>query len=89
MLFYLALLLPFAYFMERLIWGFYDLKRQLAVALAIFLAIFGCFRFIHPAFDITMNPVIVLLAFIMGALSFIVIGLIAGKFEEQLKQIKK
>ena len=36
---------------------------------AIFLVIFICFRFIHPAFDITMNPIIVLLAFIMGALS--------------------
>lgn len=88
-LFYLALLLPFAYFMERLVFGFYDLKRQLAVAGGIFLAIFICFRFIHPAFDITMNPIIVLLAFIMGALSFIVIGLIAGKFEEQLKQMNQ
>src|SRR5579872_2072381 len=88
-LFYLALLLPFAYFMERLLFGFYDLKRQLLVAGIVFLLIFICFRFIHPAFDITMNPIIVLLAFIMGALSFIVIGLIAGKFEEQLKQMNQ
>jgi hypothetical protein len=88
-LFYLALLMPFAYFMERLLFGFYDLKRQLGVAGAIFLLIFICFRFIHPAFDITMNPIIVLLAFVMGALSFIVIGLIAGKFEEQLKQMNQ
>ena len=86
-LFYLALLLPFAYFAERLIWGFFDLKRQLAVAAAIFFAIFGVFRLVHPAFDITMNPVIVLLAFVMLALSCIVIALIAGKFEEQLKQM--
>ena len=88
-LFYLALLMPFAYFMERLLFGFYDLKRQLGVAGVIFLLIFICFRFIHPAFDITMNPIIVLLAFIMGALSAIVIGLIAGKFEEQLKQMNQ
>ena len=39
-LFYLALLLPFAYFMERLLFGFFDLKRQLGVAALIFLVIF-------------------------------------------------
>jgi hypothetical protein len=88
-LFYLALMLPFAYFMERLLFGFYDLKRQLSVAALIFLAIFVLFRFVHPAFDITMNPVIVLLAFVMLALSGIVIALISGKFEEQLKQMNQ
>lgn len=88
-LFYLALLIPFAYFMERLLWGSYDLKRQLSVAAVIFLLIFVVFSQVHPAFDITMNPVIVLLAFVMGALSCIVIGLIAGKFEEQLKQMNQ
>ena len=88
-LFYLALLMPFAYFCERLLFGFFDLKRQLGVAGLIFLGIFMVFRYIHPAFDITMNPIIVLLAFIMGALSFIVMGLIVGKFEEQLKQMNQ
>ncbi|HZT44335.1 MAG TPA: FtsX-like permease family protein [Chthonomonadaceae bacterium] len=88
-LFYLALLLPFAYFSERLLFGFFDLKRQLGVATLIFLIIFACFRFVHPAFDITMNPVIVLLAFIMLALSSIVIAMISGKFEEQLKQMNQ
>jgi hypothetical protein len=88
-LFYLALLLPFAYFTERMMFGFFDLRRQLTAAASIFLVIFMCFRYIHPAFDITMNPVIVLLAFIMLALSCIVIGLISGKFEEQLKQMNQ
>ncbi|MCS6777855.1 MAG: FtsX-like permease family protein [Chloroherpetonaceae bacterium] len=88
-LFYLALLLPFAYFSERLLFGFFDLKRQLSVAGLIFLIIFALFRYVHPAFDITMNPIIVLLAFIMLALSCIVIALIAGKFEEQLKQLNQ
>ncbi len=88
-LFYLALLIPFAYFMERLVFGSYDLKRQLGFAALIFLAIFWVFSQVHPAFDITMNPVIVLLAFVMLALSCIVIALITGKFEEQLKQMNQ
>ncbi|HSV72908.1 MAG TPA: FtsX-like permease family protein [Chthonomonadales bacterium] len=88
-LFYLALLIPFAFFMERLVFGSYDLKRQLGYAFVIFLLIFFIFSQVHPAFDITINPVIVLLAFIMLALSCIVIALIAGKFEEQLKQMNR
>ncbi len=88
-LFYLALLLPFAFFAERLLFGFFDLKRQIMVAGVVFLLIFFAFSQIHPAFDITMSPIIVLLAFIMLALSCIVIALISGKFEEQLKQMNQ
>jgi uncharacterized protein YhhL (DUF1145 family) len=88
-LFYLALLIPFAYFMERLLIGSYDLKRQLGWASLFFLIIFFIFSQVHPAFDITMNPIIVLLAFIMLALSTIVMALIGGKFEEEIKQMNR
>src|SRR5205085_10237985 len=86
---YLALLLPFAFFTERLLFGSYELKKQLSWAGIIFLAIFLVFSQVHPAFDITKSPIIVFLAFIMLALSLIVIGLIAGKFEEQLKKMNQ
>lgn len=87
-IFYLALLLPFAYFMERLLFGFFDLKRQLAAAAGIFILVFIIFSQVHPAFDILQSsPLIVLLAFIMLALSGIVIAMISGKFEEQIKQM--
>jgi hypothetical protein len=88
-IFYLALLMPFAYFMERLLFGAPNLKSQLTYASLIFVAVFLLFRYIHPAFDITGNPVIVFIAFTMGALSVIVGVFIAGKFEEQLKRIQK
>lgn len=88
-LFYLALLLPFAFFMERLCFGNFDLKRQLGYAAIIFFVVFWIFSQVHPAFDITMNPIIVLLAFVMLALSTIVIGLITGKFEEELKKMNR
>ncbi len=87
-LFYLALMIPFAYFAERLFFGYSDLKRQLLAAFGIFLAIYFVFQFIHPAFKITLNPSIVLLAFIMLALSVLVTSLVWGKFEQQLKQQK-
>jgi len=88
-LFYMFLMLPFAYFAERLFFGFSDLKRQILFAFLIFGAVFVVFRFVHPAFDITMNPLIVLEAFIMLALSILVIILVTGKFEEQLKQLNR
>ena len=89
-IFYLFLLIPFAYFLERLLFGFSDLKRQLGAAFGIFLVIFLIFSQIHPAFSIgSVNPLIILIAFVMLALSVIVSLLVWGKFEEQLKQFNK
>ena len=51
-IFYLFLLIPFAYFTERLFFGFADFKKQLVTAFAIFGVIFLIFSQIHPAFDI-------------------------------------
>jgi hypothetical protein len=85
-IFYLALMIPFAYFGERLFFGYSDLKRQLLGAFGIFLVVFLVFAAIHPAFQITLNPGIILLSFIMLALSVLVTALVWQKFEQQLKQ---
>ncbi len=88
-IFYMALLLPFAFFMERLFFGSPNLKNQLAIALAIFVVVFLLFSRIHPAFQLVSNLAVVFLAFVMLALSGLVTAMILGKFEEQLKQINK
>jgi uncharacterized protein YpmS len=44
---------------------------------------------VHPAFQITVTPLIILLAFIVLALSVLVISIIIRKFEEQLERIKQ
>ncbi|MBC8136081.1 MAG: FtsX-like permease family protein [Fibrella sp.] len=84
-IFYLALMIPFAYFGERLFFSFPDLKRQLLGIAGIFLGVFLVFAAIHPAFNIALNPGIILLSFIMLALSLLVTSLVWGKFEQQLK----
>ncbi|MBR4749539.1 MAG: M28 family peptidase [Abditibacteriota bacterium] len=86
-IFYLFLLIPFAYFCERLFFAFPEIKWQLVGFFGIFIAIFFIFRFVHPAFDIAGNPLIVLIAFIMLSLSGVVIFIVIGKFEEQLKEL--
>ena len=87
-LFYLALMLPFAFFLERLVFAFPNLRSQIMGMLVIFVVICLVFSFIHPAFEITRNPWIVPLAFIMVALSVLVIALVTMKFESQLKQLQ-
>jgi hypothetical protein len=87
-LFYLALMLPFAFFVERLVFAFPNLRSQILGFVGIFAVICLVFSFIHPAFEITNNPWIVPLAFIMVALSVLVITLVTMKFEAQLKALQ-
>jgi len=88
-LFYLALLLPFAYFAERLFIYATDLKWQIVWTVVIFALITAVMRYIHPAFAIvTVNPLIVVLAFIILTLAVIVSVIIIQKFEAQMRQIQ-
>ncbi len=87
-LFYMALMLPFAFFVERLVFAFPNLRIQIIGFVGVFAAICLVFSFIHPAFEITKNPWIVPLAFIMVALSVLVIALVIMKFEAQLKALQ-
>jgi len=88
-LFYLFLLLPFAFFLERLFFAFPDIRKQIVGTFALFLIVFATLRYVHPAFDITLTPFMVLLAFITLALAILVIGIILGKFDELFKEYKK
>ncbi len=88
-MFYLALLIPFAYFMERLLFGFASIHKQIIATFAIFLVVFFFLAQVHPAFQITTTPVIILVAFIVLALSVFVVAIIIRKFEEQLEKMKQ
>ncbi|MDO8589546.1 MAG: M28 family peptidase [Armatimonadota bacterium] len=88
-LFYLFLLLPFAYFVERLFFASPQLKWQIVWVMVLFMAVFGLISQVHPAFGLEMDAPIVFLAFIMLALSLFVTMLVVGKFEEQLKTLNK
>ena len=84
-IFYLALLIPFSFFIERLFFGFADLKRQILGIFGVFITVFAVFAVIHPAFRITLNAGIILLAFIMLSLSVLVTVLVWQKFEQQIR----
>jgi hypothetical protein len=88
-LFYMALLLPFAFFLERLIIGSTDVRRQAIMFFLLFLFMFVIIEQVHPAFDITTAPPMVLLAFTVFALSMFVMFIIISKFSAQMQQIRK
>lgn len=89
-IFYLFLMLPFAFFAERLFFAFPSLTKQIIAIVLIFAALFFIFYLVHPAFQIVGNAsLVVMIAFVMLALSLMVISIITGKFEEQLKQFNR
>jgi len=87
-IFYLFLVLPFCFFVERLIFGFVKIEHQILGFFGIFTAIFAILRLVHPAFALTKAPTMVLLAFIILALSILVIGIVYGKFSTELRALR-
>jgi hypothetical protein len=87
--FYLILLLPSAYFLERLIFAFRDINKQIVGVCGIFLIIFLLLRYVHPAFEIALTPFMILLAFFVSVLSLVVISIILRKFDAMFKEYKK
>lgn len=88
-LFYLAMLLPFAYFGERLLIASRTIVGTILGTLGVFLVVFFCLALVHPAFTLTANPPIILLAFIIMALAVMVISIVTMKFNQELKSMKQ
>jgi len=87
--FYFVLLIPFAFFMERLLIGAADIRRRIVGFAAIFLVVFGILRYVHPAFKLSTSPYIILLAFVILAMGVIVLFIVVGKFNEQVRKMKQ
>lgn len=81
LLFYLALLVPFAFVVERLLFPGRSLSEQIVRAAAVFGACFLILRYFHPAFEIASSTLVVFVAFTMGILSLIVLSFLLSRFE--------
>lgn len=88
-IFYSFLLIPFSYFVERLLFGRRSLGAQLLVGVLVFIASFALLRAIHPAFDLVSSPFMIFIGFVMGSLSVLVAAFILGKFESALREVKQ
>ena len=83
--FFLLLLLPFAYFGERLLLAHPRLPGQGMGAALIFLAGFALLRCSHPAFQLNIHPLLILVGFLVLALSAVVIILGLSRLNTQLR----
>ncbi|MBI2193730.1 MAG: FtsX-like permease family protein [Planctomycetes bacterium] len=88
-IFYFALLIPFSYFVERLLIGSPDIRKQIAASAVIFVAIFLILRQVHPAFFISRSPYVIFLAFLILALAVFVATFVVGKFNEQMAEVRR
>jgi len=87
--FYLLLLIPFAFFAEKLVIGSSDVRWQIAWVGLIFLAVFMVLREIHPAFEIVRSSFMILLGFITMILSILVTAFLGGKFRAAVVEYQK
>lgn len=87
-LFYLALLVPFAYCFERLLFAAATIRGRILGMMAVFAISFLGLVMVHPAFRFAKTPLVVLLAFLILSLAVAVIALIMGKFDRLLLQQK-
>ncbi len=87
--FYLCLLVPFVFFFEKLIFGFTDIRKQLAAHVVTFLIVFLLLRILHPAFSMIRSSLMILLGFIILLIATGIIAMFSSKFKENLEAIRK
>ncbi|MCG2733437.1 FtsX-like permease family protein [Pseudodesulfovibrio aespoeensis] len=88
-LFYVALFVPFAYCMERLFFSYSDIKKRISAFLGFLVLIITVVYFVHPAFQLTYSPLVVILAFFILALSMLVSLIIFLRFEREMVDLQK
>jgi hypothetical protein len=88
-LWYLALLVPFVFFMEKLLFGFTDIRRQILAMGAIFLVVFALLRAFHPAFQMVRSSLMILLGFIIFLLTVLVTLMVGGKFRQNIRDLRR
>jgi uncharacterized protein YhhL (DUF1145 family) len=88
-LWYLGLLVPFAFFFEKLVFGFTDIRRQLGAHMVIFLVVFTLLKLLHPAFAMIRSSVMILLGFVIFMVSTGMLAMFSSRFKENLESIKK
>ncbi len=87
--FYMALLLPFAFFCERLFFAFPDLKRRIPAFVGIFAVSYLLLRLVHPAFRIVETSEVILLGIVILALCLIVLWISTRRFETLMHKMKQ
>ena len=87
-IFLLILCVPFAFVMERLLVATPDIYKQIAGSAVIFALMTAALWAFHPAFRISSSPLIIILAFAIIFMSGVVIAVVYGRFDTELKKLR-
>lgn len=88
-LFYVALFVPFAYCAERILFGLADIRKRLLALLGILAVVIAIIYNVHPAFELTYSPLVVILAFFILGLSLLVSLIIFLRFEREMAGLQR
>lgn len=87
-LFYIALFVPFAFCLERLIFSYTNIYKRIIAFCSILVLLIVIIYNVHPAFRLAYSPMVVILAFFIMGLSLIVTLIIFFRFEEEMTQLQ-
>ena len=83
---FLMLVIPFCYFLMKLVSPYTGVNRQLALFGIIFVLTAVMLHLVHPAFAVSQTPTMVLLAFAILGLSGFVAVVLVSRFNESMNQ---
>lgn len=83
--FYMALLLPFCFFIQKLLFRTVRIEAQMGIFAGLFVLCYVVFRLVHPAFRLAQAPEAMFIAFVMGGLGLFVIWILHGRFEGEMR----
>jgi hypothetical protein len=87
-LFYIALFVPFAFCMERLLFSYVNIYKRIIAFCIILILLIALIYNVHPAFRLTYSPMVVILAFFIMGLSLMVTLIIFFRFEGEMTQLQ-
>jgi hypothetical protein len=87
-LFYIALFIPFAFCMERLLFSYANIYKRIIAFSVILILLIALIYNVHPAFRLAYSPLVVILAFFIMGLSLMVTLIIFFRFEGEMTQLQ-
>jgi hypothetical protein len=87
-LFYIALFVPFAFCLERLLFSYSNIYKRIIAFTGILGLLIVIIYNVHPAFQLAYSPMVVILAFFIMGLSLIVTLIIFFRFEEEMARLQ-
>lgn len=81
---YMALMLPFCFFLQKLLFKFERIEHELLVFLSMFVGLYVCFRFIHPAFALAMSAEAIFIGFLLAAVGLFTIWVLHARFKGEM-----